>query len=100
MKIFPIHKSIIILSAILVLVACKPTKIPFLDKVLTVSEFSEQIQLRDKVVEYCKNNRGELGDDPNCINAIDSAKLDFTHRSSDPIGSDMEKNANKLLKKH
>lgn len=46
------------------------TQVPFLDRVLTVTEFVAQKPLREKVYAYCTNNPGQTALDPNCINAI------------------------------
>ncbi|KVE37220.1 EexN family lipoprotein [Burkholderia sp. TSV86] len=62
------------------LAACntKPTAIPFLDRVLTVDEFTQQADMRKRVIDACHANPGELGQDPNCINAAKSAEAQFT----------------------
>ena len=52
----------------------KPTKIPFLDKVITVEEFNSQREMREKVLSFCSNNPGEVKEDPNCINAKQSVR--------------------------
>lgn len=65
------------------LAACnlKPTAIPFLDRVLTVDEFTQQTDLRKRVLDACHANPGELGKDPNCVNADKSAEAQFTKGS-------------------
>ena len=47
----------------------KVTAIPFLDRIITTSEFLENDALQKKVIDYCGNNPGELNKDANCINA-------------------------------
>jgi hypothetical protein len=72
MKILPF-----LLALCTLLTACdvKPTAISFLDKVLTVDEFTRQPDLRKRVQSECHRNPGQLGADPNCINADKSAEL-------------------------
>lgn len=44
------------------------TSVPDLDRVLTVQEFVADAPLRQKVGDFCANNPGQTGLDPNCIN--------------------------------
>ena len=72
---------LIVLCALLAACNVKPTAISFLDKVLTVEEFTKQPDLRKRVQSECHQNPGQLGKDPNCINADRSAELQmFTHK--------------------
>ena len=50
------------------------TQVPFLDKVLTASEFTAQQPLRQRVLVFCANDPGRFRGDPNCINAQQSAR--------------------------
>lgn len=39
------------------------------DRVYTIKEFTDKIEFAKEVDEKCRNNPGELRDDPNCINS-------------------------------
>lgn len=52
----------------------KVTQVPFLDKVLTASEFSAQPPLRQRVLVFCADDPGRFRGDPNCVNAQQSAR--------------------------
>lgn len=51
------------------------TKVPGLDRVMTVSEFSAQPALRDRILKFCANDPGRYRQDPNCINAVQSGRI-------------------------
>jgi hypothetical protein len=59
------------------LMSCKPTAVSSLSEVLTVDEFTHKPDLRTKVLEECRRNPGQMGKDPNCINADKSAGDEF-----------------------
>ena len=65
-----------VFAASLGLTGCveKVTQVPFLDKVLTASEFSAQQPLRQRVLVFCANDPGRFRNDPNCLNAQQSAR--------------------------
>lgn len=66
-----------LLSIAALLVGCsgKPTQIPFLDRVMTVDEFTAQPDVREKVLVLCANDPGRVGTDPNCVNAKQSTRM-------------------------
>lgn len=66
---------IIAASALSACVEEKVTKVPDLDRVVTVAEFTEQTQLRKKVVGLCSNDPGTLRNDANCVNAMQAERL-------------------------
>lgn len=66
MKIRPIVAASLLSGA---LVACSPTHVSGLDRIVKVEEFDQQLDLRQRVVAECNSNPGQLKDDPNCINA-------------------------------
>ncbi|WP_282039356.1 EexN family lipoprotein [Halomonas alimentaria] len=53
------------------------------EKVYTVKEFTENIEFAKEVDEKCRNNPGELGDDPNCVNAREAVAKDRLIGSGD-----------------
>jgi hypothetical protein len=53
----------------------KVTKVPDLDRVVTVAEFTAQNQLRKKVVGLCSNDPGTLRNDANCVNALQAERM-------------------------
>jgi len=53
----------------------KATQVPFLNKILTVEDFTAQPDVRKKVLAFCANDPGELKADPNCINAKQSERM-------------------------
>lgn len=46
------------------------------DRVYTVKEFTDNIEFAKEVDDKCRNNPGELRDDPNCINAREAVARD------------------------
>jgi len=42
------------------------------ERVYTVEEYTEDLSMAEEVVERCRNNPGQLQDDPNCINASEA----------------------------
>ena len=52
----------------------KPTQVTFLDRVMTVAEFTAQPVVREKVLAFCANDPGTLRSDPNCTNAAQSVR--------------------------
>jgi hypothetical protein len=78
MKVTSISLSLAaVLSTVAFLAACsgKPTQIPFLDRVMTTDEFTAQPDVREKVLQFCGQNPGQIGADPNCINAQQSSRM-------------------------
>lgn len=73
-------------AALAALAACtpKPTQISFLDRVLTVEEFTAQPDVRDKVIAECSSDPGHLKDDPNCVNAKQSLRASATGSGNFP----------------
>lgn len=67
--------SAIVLVMLLAGCAANPTAVPFLDSVLTVDQFSQVPAMRKRVLVYCSNNPGQTMLDPNCINAVQSARM-------------------------
>jgi general secretion pathway protein G len=71
-------KTMIVSLLPIALVACSPTHVSGLDRVVKVEEFDHQADLRKRVVAECNSNPGQLKDDPNCVNANASqAKADL-----------------------
>jgi hypothetical protein len=66
-----------VLSTAALLAACsgKPTQIPFLARVMTTDEFTAQPDVRERVLQYCGQNPGQVGSDPNCVNAQQSSRM-------------------------
>lgn len=56
----------------------KPTAVSFLDRVMTVDEFKNDVAAQKKVLGECQSNPGELRDDPNCVNARQAALAQAT----------------------
>lgn len=90
-----------VIAAASALSACvdeKLTKVPDLDRVVTVAEFTKQNQLRKKVVGLCSNDPGTLREDQNCINAMQSERLASVGTGDFPrlnlkLPSELEKSA-------
>lgn len=62
-----------VLALTVTLTACKPaTQIPSFDRVYTVDEFDRDFDLRQRARAACSENPGQLGSDPNCVNATAS----------------------------
>ena len=59
------------LMALLLLMGCREEK-----EVKTVQWYRDNPAECQKQVEICKNNPGQLKDDPNCINAMQAAIID------------------------
>lgn len=78
MRLFYFAPAIAILLA-----ACSkpPTALPFLDRVMTTDEFTQQPDLRKRVLDACEANPGELAKDPNCINAGTSQATEAGQRA-------------------
>lgn len=70
-------KKLILAAVTFALVGCaeKVTQVTFLDKVMTASDFTAQVQLRERVLAFCADDPGRLRNDPNCVNAIQSTRL-------------------------
>jgi len=45
------------------------TRVSFLDRVMKVSEFQKDANLRKRVLAECHDDPGQLRNDPNCVNA-------------------------------
>lgn len=52
----------------------KRAQAPFMGRVITTQEFSQNSALLKRAIDFCKNNPGELNSEPNCVNA-ESAML-------------------------
>lgn len=72
----------------IMLVACTkpPTAIPFLDRVMTTDDFTQHPDLRKRVLDACEANPGELGKDPNCVNAGTSEATEAGQRAMQSDG--------------
>ena len=79
-------RALMVGAALAALAACtpKPTQISFLDRVLTVEEFTAQPDVRDKVIAECSSDPGHLKDDPNCVNAKQSLRASATGSGNFP----------------
>ncbi|MGY0343565.1 EexN family lipoprotein [Xylella fastidiosa] len=79
-------RALIVGTALAALAACtpKPPQISFLDRVLTVEEFTAQPDVRDKVIAECSSDPGHLKDDPNCFNAKQSLRASTTGSGNFP----------------
>ncbi len=62
---------------IVLLVGCSAsgTQVPFLDRVMTVAEFTAQPALRKKVDAFCANDPGRTMQDSNCINSQQATRI-------------------------
>jgi hypothetical protein len=60
--------ALVTLLSLLAIEACSPKTEP-----KTVEYYTAHPAERDKVVAACRNNPGQLKDDPDCVNANDSA---------------------------
>ena len=61
-----------------VLSGCKEeasTKVPGLDRIISVEEFSSNAQFRQRVLQECTNQESSLKDDGNCVNAKKSLRV-------------------------
>lgn len=70
-------KKLMLAALVAALAGCneKVTEVTFLDKVMTVSDFTAQAQIRERVLAFCADDPGRLRNDPNCVNAQQSVKL-------------------------
>lgn len=67
-------RNMAIFSALAVLTACgKQTDVTFLDRVVTVSQFAQQPDLLQRVLNECSARREQLQKDQNCVNADTAA---------------------------
>ena len=69
------------------LVACsaKVTQVPFLDRVMTVSEFTAAPEMREKVIAFCRNDPGETAADAkNCASALQSLHVSYSGTGNFP----------------
>jgi hypothetical protein len=71
----------VIVGALAMLGGCKPKAEP-----KTVAYYTANPAERDKVIAECKNNPGKLKDDPDCINANDSAIQGWGKAKLPPVG--------------
>lgn len=66
-------RAALALSLAIALTGCwkrdRPTLVPHLDHVYTVSEFLAQPDVLEKTTSFCDNDPGSTALDPNCINA-------------------------------
>ena len=46
------------------------------DRIYTIKEFTKNFEFAKEVDDKCRNNPGELRDDPNCINAREAVAKD------------------------
>lgn len=53
------------------------------DRIYTVKKFADNIEFAKEVDDKCRNNPGELRDDPNCINAREAVARDRLIGSGD-----------------
>lgn len=66
------------LGAVLLLPGCKGEK-----EIKTVQWYREHPVERQQQVDICKNNPGQLKDDPNCVNAMQATIIDSGGSSSE-----------------
>ncbi len=78
-------KSLVLLLSV-ALLACSAnvTQVAFLDRVVTVSEFTSAPALREKVNAFCRNDPGRTMLDPNCLNARQSLHLSYAGTGNFP----------------
>lgn len=79
-------RALLASAALAVLASCslKPTQISFLDRVVTVEEFTAKPELRARVLAECTSNPGQLNGDANCVNAKQSLRLSATGTGNFP----------------
>jgi hypothetical protein len=56
--------------------SAEASDLPFLDRVVSPEEYSQNKQLRKRVVDACMHGSFELRKDPNCVNAGKSLSKD------------------------
>ena len=66
--------------AAMILAACNPPPVA-----KTVDYYAEHVAERDARMTVCRNNPGELKNDPDCINAATSLRAGWTKRDMPPI---------------
>lgn len=71
----------LLLPAGLLLWTGRASHIPYLSRVLTVSQFSAKPYLRDRVLMYCADHPDRIDGDPNCANAQQSAASGLPERT-------------------
>jgi hypothetical protein len=75
---------LLLLSVALVACSAKVTQVPFLDRVMTVSDFTAAPDMRKKVSAFCGNDPGQTMLDPNCRNAQQSLHLSYSGTGNFP----------------